>query len=73
MNMKRKTQKRLVETGLIGSMVGMVATGFLSSKKTHIAVSGAFVAFTLVHFNMYRPLMGKRKKKPSRKMEAGPA
>ena len=63
--LKKRTTKKIIETGLIGSMVGMVGTGIAGSKKPHIYTSAAFMAFTLCHYAYYRPFF-KRKRKASR-------
>ncbi len=63
--LKRKTTKRVIEAGMIGSMVGMVGTGIVGSKKPHIVTSAAFMAFTLCHYAYYRPFF-KKKRKASR-------
>ena len=63
--MKRKTTKKVIEAGMIGSMVGMVGTGIVGSKKPHIYTSAAFMVFTLCHYAYYRPFF-KRKRKSAR-------
>ncbi len=51
---KKKIKKQVIESGLIGSMVGMVGTGFSGQKNAHIISSALFVGFTLWHYLQYR-------------------
>ena len=60
--LKRRTTKRIIEAGMIGSMVGMVGTGVVGSKKPHIITSAAFLGFTLCHYAYYRPFFKKKRR-----------
>ena len=53
---RRKVKRRIIETGLIGSMAGMIGTGIVGHKKAHIVTSALFTGFTLWHYLQYRPV-----------------
>ncbi|MCG8636418.1 MAG: hypothetical protein MI863_21475 [Desulfobacterales bacterium] len=52
---KRRMKRKIIQTGLVGSMAGMIGTGIAGHKKAHIATSALFTGLTLWHCLQYRP------------------
>lgn len=65
--MAKKVGRSLAKAGMVGSLVGVTATGLLKNKKAHMATGVALIAFSSLHYLMYQRFSIGRKlfRKPS--------
>ncbi len=53
--MKNKTEKTIIETALISSLIAMSCTGLTGNKKLHLASALTFVCLIFYHYLSNKP------------------